>query len=566
MRIFLGIVLVLCLAAWSGSAAPPPDHLSPPTISQITPNGFRVTWIPYAQFSARTHYQVQIDHALYGSSLFGTTTTIQGQFPGTTVGVSVVTYHDGHVIGVSSTTTVLLGPATPAPVYATDITSSTFRLTWRPVPTAESYRIYRFPEELLQTVPASITSLILGPFTPGASLTVTVVAVNPSSPSAPSDPVWVRLKPPAPQLQVVAEEIGVTTFRIRWTVAEGATGYSVYRNGELVGVTDASTTTFLVASCPAGLVARARVVARNATGESDASNEVTALLKPARPDPPWATEVGETSFVLNWRLVTGAESFQVFRDGEWHVANVAAPTTSVRLSSGLNPGDTVSMTVKARNATGDSEPSEAVVVTLAGGGGASFARALVVSPPALPLDGPLGLVPGDQASHWPVMTPDGRHVPLAKLLMGKPALVLLLPDAPEFAPPPAVIRSGLNCLVIRVGCAQASQPRCPRAPSHFVGSESSSGNSTGSTPAAGGLAVDSFGNFHLAIELWPLGEPLPLALTIDAGGQIRGRTADLDTATLVGLVEATLWDSLPQESDTGPTSGRTRFERLHRAP
>ncbi|RCK79473.1 MAG: fibronectin type III domain-containing protein [Candidatus Ozemobacter sibiricus] len=570
MRIFVGFLLALVLNGWVG-AAPPPDHLSPPTISQITPSGFRVSWIPYAQFSPRTHYQVQIDHALYGSSLFGTTTQVEGQSPGTTVAVSVVTFHDGHVIGVSSTTTVLLGPAAPAPVYATEITSSTFRLTWRPVPTADHYRIYLFPEQLLQTVPASVTSLVLGPFTPGASLTVTVVAVNPSSPSAPSDPVWVRLKPPAPRLEVVADEIGTTSFRLRWTVAEGATGYTVYRDGEAVGVTDASTTTFLVASCSPGLVARARVVARNATGESDASNEVAVLLKPARPDRPWATEIATRSFVLNWRLVTGAESFQVFRDGEWHVANVAAPTTSVRLSSGLNPGDTVSMTVKARNATGDSEPSEPVVVTLLGGGGASSPRFLALIENLNLPSGRLGLRAGDQVDHWPLITPDGRRVTLADLLGGKPTLVLVVPATatdPAAGAMSRLSRPGLAVLVIRVGAAPAREARPEERPVSVQGDEPAIVSSADRSPGVAERSLDpaALADGWLASAGWPFEEPLPLAMTIDPRGRIRGRTADLEAAVLEELVDKTLWESLPPASDTAPTAGRSRFDALHRGP
>lgn len=544
MRILAGLLLLL--ATWGNPAwaAPPVDHLSAPTVSDIGPTSFTVSWVAYAQFSPQTHYQVRVDHALYAISQFATAVTVGSRRPGTQVKVEVVTYHDGHVLGVSSATLVLMGPATPDPVYATEVTSTTFRLTWAPVPTATQYQIWRHPGELLTTVAATgdaPQSLVLGPFTPGASLTVHVVALNPSSPSAPSTGVWVQLKPPAPNIEVVAGEIGSTSFRIRWTEVDGAAGYSVYRNGEPFAVVPATTTTVLVTGCPAGLTARAKVAARNATGDSEFSNEVTVLLKPAAPDKPWATEIGSTSFVLNWKLVAGAESTQVFRDGEWHVANASAPATSVRLTSGFNPGDTASMTVKARNAAGDSEPSEELAVTLLGG----------ATTPSLRLAGqpgePVSLSPGQSAAGWRVRGADGRVGPIRTLLQGKPGLIGLFPQAA--APANEAALAGFR----RWALARRTVPLTVLE--LFVAVPA-----VAPPPPRLGLTILE--------ESLPAGQRLPVALTVDPLGVIRGHGTDLSAAALEEMVATTL--NLPA-APLGPTGEavrgeRLRFEGLHRAP
>jgi len=540
--VVLAVTNVGINTAWG---APPEDHLSVPKISGITPDSFRVDWVAYPAFNNRTHYQVRVDRALYYVSGFITSQMVFGMPPAFRVKVEVVTYHEGHLLGISSATWVLLGPPSPDPVFVTDVTSTTFRIAWQAVPTVYEYQIYNYPKDLLATVPASQTSIVLGPFTPGASMTVYIVSINPSSPSYPSKTVHIRLKPPSPKIEVAAADIGQTEFRLSWNSVDGATGYAVYKNGEPQGVTSATTTSFLVTGCLPGTVVKAKVIARNGTGDSEFSNEVNVLLKPSTPERPWATEVGSRSFVLNWKLVGGADSFKVWRDGEWLVANASSPLTSVRLSRGFNPGDTASMSISAYNVSGDSPRSEAASVTLLGGAGGTKELASTESL----LSGFSGFSrisePGFDTRQIPIIINLEKRGTLGDLLERQPGLVLIISAQPadraalageEFSRRVAALKAeNLKAIVL----FQSS------------GADSGSGSERLFPQICEGIVPDL---------------PRPIVLAVDSRGWIRSRSQETGPDALKQIIQESLWDCAPL---MGPALDQLRreqrfFEGLHK--
>lgn len=325
------VVLVLGLPAWGASfehSRLAGEHLQVPKISEIRPASFRVGWATYASADATTHYQVRIDHALFGASLTGDHTTVSSLNPGRTYKVEVITYHQGAMIGISSPTTVLTGPAAPLTLYAADVTSSTFMLHWTPVPTATAYHVVDASGKVLATAGASDTSALLGGFSPGQAVTVRVVSENPSSLSDASKPLTVVLKPRPPALTVATDQIASSGFLLTWTAVEGASTYTVLIGTSPYAVVASSVTSLRVAGLEPGSLVSVKIMAENSAGPSEYSAEQTVQLRPGDPAKPWVTGLASTTFVLNWNPVRGANSYQIFNDASWHLANVSASLTS----------------------------------------------------------------------------------------------------------------------------------------------------------------------------------------------------------------------------------------------
>ncbi|HEY9069230.1 MAG TPA: fibronectin type III domain-containing protein [Candidatus Ozemobacteraceae bacterium] len=357
-RYLAEIVMVLGFLATGAFALPPRDHLSAPIVSLITPVSFHVGWATYPAADETTHYQPRIGNALYGVSVTGAETTVVGLRPGRTTDVSILTYHRGTLIGVSSPTAVLTGPDAPSALSAYDIATSGFSLRWQPVDTATAYRIYRLPDTLLATVTASSTQTRLVGFQPGETLRIGMTAVNPSSASFFSASITVLLLPAPPVMRVVTSEIGQTSFVVTWTPVAGAATYTVLTDGAVSGGVASDANRYTVSGLAPGSSVAVQVRAENESGSSELSSPpVRVLLLPPTPAAPVAEEIGPKRVKIRWAAIAGVEGYKVWRDHDWLVANVPATVTSVQLVSGINPGDVATYTVSAWNATGDSPQS-----------------------------------------------------------------------------------------------------------------------------------------------------------------------------------------------------------------
>ncbi len=333
-----------------------------PTISQITPVSCVVSWPSYSSFDETTHYQVRLNGAFYGSSTKGNSQTVIAQRPGNTSAIDYVIYHRGKMIGVSSSTLVLQCPAAPTGVYADTITSTSFRLSWGDVPTAEEYMVIidGYPSQMV-AAPAHVVTLT--GFLPGELLNVRVRARNASGYSYDSKSILVQLLPPAP-LKIAVSEIGQTAFRLSWEAATGAASYTVFRDTETVAEVGSETLTYIVASCTPGATHVAKLQSRNANGFSELSTETRVLMLPATPLRPMLLAVSSQSFTISWISVTGAGGYKIWRDTEWQIGNVSSLTTMATFNKGFDPGVAASITVSAYNNTGDSPQSPGLYVVM----------------------------------------------------------------------------------------------------------------------------------------------------------------------------------------------------------
>jgi hypothetical protein len=342
---------------------PSPVTYPAPRISAITPDSCLVHWDPYTQADFSTHYQVRLNTFLFGSSTQQTTMAVGHLIPGNTNKIDYVIYHQGKILGISSSTSMLMAPATPSSLFADQISTTSFRLTWLSVPTATEYAIYT-NEVLHSEVTAPHVQTTLTGFLPGEVIRVQVAARNPSGLSYFSRALLVRLLPPPPQLTVDVTKIGQTSFTASWQLLSDIATYTIFKDGTEHKSVGSQTNQVLVEECVPGATVTVKLKAFNSTGGSEFSPEVIVLTIPATPLRPIAYNIATNSFTLEWIAVTGTRGYKIYRDQFWLLYNVPVGQTSVLCARGFNPGEIASMTVTTYNDTGESPFSDTLTVQL----------------------------------------------------------------------------------------------------------------------------------------------------------------------------------------------------------
>ncbi len=354
LAVVAGLILagVVVLAA----ASPCAVIIEPPRISHLEANSFWAHLTPPADFDGTTHYQLNINGALYGGSTLWPDIHVKGVEPGRVGYVKAVVYQRGMLLGVSTATVVLTPPAAALGVAAFDVGTASFRLRWNAVDTALGYKVFRDLDFLVADVPASPTWTIIGGLMAGQTYGFSVKAYNSSGDGLRSDSITVTMKP-LPVINLRATDIGTSAFTLAWDPVFGAASYAIEVQSALIATVPHTVTEYRIGSQTAGATSTVRLFAINAGGTSSPSLPLAVLLRPPAPLRPWATEVSSHSFVLNWTPVPDVTRYRVYRDYGWCVANVPASQTAVRCGTWVNPGELATMTVLAVNSSGDSDHS-----------------------------------------------------------------------------------------------------------------------------------------------------------------------------------------------------------------
>ena len=166
---------------------------------------------------------------------------------------------------------------------------------------------------------------------------------------------------PAPAAPVVeATEVSKTSVVLKWAAVETATSYTVYQDGKSIAA-ELTETTYTVEGLTENTEYSFTVTATNENGESAPSDvvkvktEKIVLVAPVVA----ADTVTETTVVLVWEAVEGAESYNVYQDGESIATEVKETTYTVE---GLTAGTDYTFTVTAVRADEESLHSEEVSV------------------------------------------------------------------------------------------------------------------------------------------------------------------------------------------------------------
>lgn len=157
---------------------------------------------------------------------------------------------------------------------------------------------------------------------------------------------------PATPTGLAVQSVTNTTVALTWTATSGATSYNVFRNGVQVGTsnTNAYTDTGLTANTTYTY----KISATNVKGTSAQSTTVNGTTSNAAvPTQVTGLTVGTvtaTSVALSWTAVTGATSYDIYRDGGSQPIGNTTGTTYT--DTGVTAGVSYTYNVAAENANG----------------------------------------------------------------------------------------------------------------------------------------------------------------------------------------------------------------------
>lgn len=256
----------------------------------------------------------------------------------------------------------LQAPTVPTGLNSTDVTPTSFRLTWNDSWDNVGIAFYQVTRDGVELPLTTGTSLTVNDLTQGRSYAMRVRARDAAGNwSEFSDPRFVQTtdteRPTAPT-NLTPSEIGAYSFKLDWTGAtdnRGVVGYKVYRNGQYYDTATAASMTLLglAANTTYQMTVTAVDEAGNESMPSEMREVTTATATPPPPGPPTLTVLGGNG------QVTPAGEFNdlpfdilVLDSGATHPLTGVPVTFTVQLGGGLlalakvgNPALSSSLTI-----------------------------------------------------------------------------------------------------------------------------------------------------------------------------------------------------------------------------
>ena len=148
-----------------------------------------------------------------------------------------------------------------------------------------------------------------------------------------------------------------TTATLAWSAVDGATGYKLYRDGILIATLTDTSYTDTIQTFTSYIYT---LTAYNGNGESDpASISVQIIIPPETPSNFRASSASMTAISLAWDAVTGADSYQLKRNGSVIYSGEGTSYTD----SGLTADTAYTYTLSAVNTAGGSAETTMEVAT-----------------------------------------------------------------------------------------------------------------------------------------------------------------------------------------------------------
>jgi fibronectin type 3 domain-containing protein len=329
-----------------------------PTNLVATPGNATVT-LTWTASAGATSYKVYRGATLVSTQV-GTSFVDSSVTNGQTYSYSVVAFRLNSPASAASST-VSATPVAPPLSSPTGLSATPgdakVTLSWGSVSGATSYQVTRNGSVLATT---AVPSLVDSAVTNGLTYTYTVIAIGPSSQSAPTAPVSAT-----PAAVVVGAPTGLTGIAgdriatLTWNTVANATGYRLYRDGVLVAspagnsYTDSGRTN----GVPYAYTVSA-IVSGVETAKSAPVSVTPFVLTPAAPTGLTATG-GNAQVSLSWTASANATGYVVYRGA----TPVSTQSGTTFLDSGLVNGTAYSYTVVATNGSASSAASAAVSAT-----------------------------------------------------------------------------------------------------------------------------------------------------------------------------------------------------------
>lgn len=301
-----------------------------------------------------------------------TTLTLTGLSPGTTYSNTYARAQNSssYLSAASPLHTFTTKPAPPTGLTQTAADVSYAFFTWNAGAGATSYKLY-----VNSTFVAETTELSRSYTMPaGSEASLKIVSVNSISGEAESYSAAINIYTKCDVTAAAPSLASATShsLSVYWPSVSGADSYSVYRNGSLYADRLPLKTAgdpFVIMILSGATSYSIRISALNGGWESSLSPETLMLTKPAKMiiSTLQAADVTRTSVILRWSMQNGNKPVSVTAKSSDLVTtyssttDINAGTTTV---TGLDTATVYSIKLIGTNATGDSEPSDAMSVTL----------------------------------------------------------------------------------------------------------------------------------------------------------------------------------------------------------
>ena len=268
-------------------------------------------------------------------------------------------------------------PSIPTGLAATDISETSFTLSWNPSTDNVGVTGYEVYQNGVMVKTVTGTSTHITGLNPSTTYTMTVKAKDAvGNTSEASSSLYVttstaEAEAPSVPTGLTASNITDTSFTLSWNASTdnvGVTGYDVYQNSLYLRTVAGTSTniTGLSASKTYAMTIRAKDDAGNTSGASSVLNITTPdTTAPSVPTGLAANNITETSFILTWTGSSdniGVTNYEIFIDGTFF----SSFTATSAVLTGLKVFTEYAITVKAKDAANNaSPPSAKLIVTTA---------------------------------------------------------------------------------------------------------------------------------------------------------------------------------------------------------
>ena len=262
-------------------------------------------------------------------------------------------------------------PNAPTGLTSSSITVTSFTLKWTAATGGSGTKTYQIFKNGTQLGTATTTSYNASGLTPNTSYSMTVKAVDTSGTSVASSALAVKTladtTAPAAPTALASASITATSFTLSWTASTddvAVTGYDIYKAGVLAG--SSATTSFAVTGLLPGTAYSMTVKAKDAAGNispASTAKSVTTTADTTVPSAPTnlaSSAIAATSFTLTWTASTdniGVTSYVIYNG----TTQLGTATTASYNAAGLIPNTTYSITVKAKDAAGNTSTASSTL-------------------------------------------------------------------------------------------------------------------------------------------------------------------------------------------------------------
>ncbi|WP_186785982.1 fibronectin type III domain-containing protein [Paenibacillus agilis] len=282
-----------------------------------------------------------------GSGVFNQTVTdtvyqsIKGLQPGTQYTISVSAINASGE-GSSRNAGFLSLPDAPNQFSTVQINEHDIQLHWNTVTSATYYSVFR---DGLSIYGGPWNMALDTGLEAGTAYNYSLSALNATGLSALAELKNIMTLPTKIEVLTVSDPT-TNSLRLNWNSVRGASEYVIEMDGKPYRTVPSGTNQLMVTGLQAGTSHAFEVLAVNKSG-AGSRTKVTGMTIPSTAVNLYAESVGETSSVLKWDSVQGADKYRVFINGQ-----TVEVGTNEWLAVGLSGSQTYSYSVQAGNAAG----------------------------------------------------------------------------------------------------------------------------------------------------------------------------------------------------------------------